>query len=517
MEEWQRRQRAEKEAARKKKTESAELLRGYRGGVNDEELKLRTLREEERRKTIDAQQHLHNYKGVGGVNEEDLKLRALREEERRKAMEAEQNLHNYKGVGGVNEEELKLRALKEEERRKTMDAQQNLHQYNGTAAVEQQLLQQQKNPKKQTEDANLPVPVNAGSASNKDHLAGVDFGSVSDRAAALAAAAEAAGEIPSPTASYQGGKGSKPTVNANPKTEEASETTIPSVPAIHDQSSPVEEDWLVVDDEKTKGSSSPTEPGSTEESAESPVPATGDAVQDDEKKESFPSEEVLDTKVIPEKGSDLADETPNTATPLVAEEDEPLSTEPSSAPAIDTEEEAQPQTEPDKPQTPQAPTETSENNEKEKEASSGAGSELGSTGLPEPPAGALDTSPTATKESDSSPSQPVAVERAVIDTSHVDTSAPVIASPTSTTSGSPRGSPQSPAVGGKTRVNVLFSFGVVSTQDNPDLFGYMAAVEKVVLARLKKPNCDGITFDPKLRPFVKKTNNDRKSLFLHTV
>jgi hypothetical protein len=64
MEEWQRKLKAEKEAARQKKTESAEILRGYRGELNDDELKLKALREEERKKHQDAQELLHNYKGL---------------------------------------------------------------------------------------------------------------------------------------------------------------------------------------------------------------------------------------------------------------------------------------------------------------------------------------------------------------------------------------------------------------------------------------------------------------------
>jgi hypothetical protein len=64
MEEWQRKLKAEKEAARQKKTESAEILRGYRGELNDDDLKLKTLREEERKKHQDAQELLHNYKGL---------------------------------------------------------------------------------------------------------------------------------------------------------------------------------------------------------------------------------------------------------------------------------------------------------------------------------------------------------------------------------------------------------------------------------------------------------------------
>jgi hypothetical protein len=61
MEEWQRRVKAEKDAARKKKSESSEILHGYRGELRDEELKLKKLREEERQCQLDAERNLHSY------------------------------------------------------------------------------------------------------------------------------------------------------------------------------------------------------------------------------------------------------------------------------------------------------------------------------------------------------------------------------------------------------------------------------------------------------------------------
>ncbi len=64
MEEWQRKLKAEKDAARQKKSESAEILHGYRGDLKDDELKLKATRDEERKKAQDAQQILHNYKGT---------------------------------------------------------------------------------------------------------------------------------------------------------------------------------------------------------------------------------------------------------------------------------------------------------------------------------------------------------------------------------------------------------------------------------------------------------------------
>jgi hypothetical protein len=67
MEEWQRRMRAEKDAARKKKTEAASVLQNYRGGVKEEELKLTTIRKEERKKQEEAAKNLHSYRSIEPV------------------------------------------------------------------------------------------------------------------------------------------------------------------------------------------------------------------------------------------------------------------------------------------------------------------------------------------------------------------------------------------------------------------------------------------------------------------
>lgn len=63
MDEWNLRMRAQKEQERKKKTESAEILRGYRGGDVDEEArKLAALKLEDRRKHEEAERILREYR-----------------------------------------------------------------------------------------------------------------------------------------------------------------------------------------------------------------------------------------------------------------------------------------------------------------------------------------------------------------------------------------------------------------------------------------------------------------------
>lgn len=131
MEEWQRRMKAEKNAERQKKTESAEILRGYRGELHDEDLKSKALREEERKRHLDAQQNLHSYKGA-----------------------------QLEGGG---------------------------------------------KPKEQRPEQHYPTPVNSGQHDvTRDLMEGIVTGSVSERAAALAASAGAGFEpLVTPTMSQQ--------------------------------------------------------------------------------------------------------------------------------------------------------------------------------------------------------------------------------------------------------------------------------------------------------------------------
>jgi hypothetical protein len=63
MDEWNSRMRAQKEQERKKKTESAEILRGYRGGdLSEEDRKLAAIKLEDRRKQEEAERILREYR-----------------------------------------------------------------------------------------------------------------------------------------------------------------------------------------------------------------------------------------------------------------------------------------------------------------------------------------------------------------------------------------------------------------------------------------------------------------------
>lgn len=145
---------AEKEAERQKKAETASMLQGYRGGVKEEELKLKKEKDADRQKKLESASMLQGYRG--GVKEEDLKLKALREEERKRHEDAKRTLHSYQAK--------EVKTIPKE--RKSMGPQ--------TTAY--------------------PTPVNSGTDKNNNPLAGIEFGNVSERAAALAAAAESVSE-----------------------------------------------------------------------------------------------------------------------------------------------------------------------------------------------------------------------------------------------------------------------------------------------------------------------------------
>ena len=95
MDEWQRRMREEKQKDREKKNESANILKTYKGGVSEDEMKLTALKKEDRQKKTESAQLLQSYKG--GLKDEDTKLAAMKKEDMAKRSEATQYLQGYRG------------------------------------------------------------------------------------------------------------------------------------------------------------------------------------------------------------------------------------------------------------------------------------------------------------------------------------------------------------------------------------------------------------------------------------
>mmetsp|Transcript_47642 Transcript_47642/g.54019 ORF Transcript_47642/g.54019 Transcript_47642/m.54019 type:complete len:387 (-) Transcript_47642:165-1325(-) len=119
LDQWQAKQRAQKEDERKAKTEATAAIQGYRrSGLSEEETKLAGLREQQRMQKTEATAAIQGYRR-SGLSEEETKLAAFREEERMQKLNAEHQLHGYRGQ--QSEEEVKLAAQKQEELRRRQE------------------------------------------------------------------------------------------------------------------------------------------------------------------------------------------------------------------------------------------------------------------------------------------------------------------------------------------------------------------------------------------------------------
>jgi len=114
---------AMKEEERQRKLAADEMRKGYKGGVREDDLKLAEIKKEERLKKQAADEMRKGYKG--GVREDDLKLAEIKKEERLKKQAADEINRGYKG--GVKEEDLKLAEIKKEARQKEHDAANHNH------------------------------------------------------------------------------------------------------------------------------------------------------------------------------------------------------------------------------------------------------------------------------------------------------------------------------------------------------------------------------------------------------
>jgi len=124
LDQWQAKQRAQKEDERKAKTEATAAIQGYRrSGLSEEETKLAGLREQERMQKTEATAAIQGYRR-SGLSEEETKLAAFREEERMQKLNAEHQLHGYRGQ--QSEEEVKLAAQKQEELRRRQELESQL-------------------------------------------------------------------------------------------------------------------------------------------------------------------------------------------------------------------------------------------------------------------------------------------------------------------------------------------------------------------------------------------------------
>jgi hypothetical protein len=207
MEEWQRKVIEDKQKDRASRNTSKEMLATYSGsaGIKEDDLKLKLMREEHRKKQREAKSAMAKYKKKE-LSQDDVKLRAYREEQRRLQEDAERANHNYKKTE-LSEDDLKLRAYRDEQRRLQEDAERANHNYKKTELSEDDLklraLREEERKKQQEaekmwrafqnndvktekraerQDVTHP-PVE--SLEQDDTLANITAGSVSELAAAL--------------------------------------------------------------------------------------------------------------------------------------------------------------------------------------------------------------------------------------------------------------------------------------------------------------------------------------------
>jgi hypothetical protein len=96
--------------------------------LDDQYLKGKAAKEEDRQKKLAADEAKHGYKG--GINENDLKLAQIKKEQRKQMAATSQLNNGYSG--GVNENDLKLSKIKKEEREKKRAVDELNHGYGGS-------------------------------------------------------------------------------------------------------------------------------------------------------------------------------------------------------------------------------------------------------------------------------------------------------------------------------------------------------------------------------------------------
>jgi len=121
-------QKAQKEKERDGKQATAEMMRQYKGGVNENDLILSTIKKETRKNKEDAANYLHEKltKESQALDDQFLKEKAAKEEDKRGKLATAEMLSQYKG--GVNENDLKLNKIKKEARNNAKMTQNYLHQ-----------------------------------------------------------------------------------------------------------------------------------------------------------------------------------------------------------------------------------------------------------------------------------------------------------------------------------------------------------------------------------------------------
>lgn len=131
--EFQRQQKALRDAERDRKKNASSMLNKYRGGEDDvkEQMRLKALKDADRDNKKKASSMLNQYRGNEHDVEEQMKLKALKDADRDNKKKASSDLHKYRGNEHDVKEQMKLKAMKDAHRDNQKKASSNLHSYRG--------------------------------------------------------------------------------------------------------------------------------------------------------------------------------------------------------------------------------------------------------------------------------------------------------------------------------------------------------------------------------------------------
>jgi hypothetical protein len=137
MAEWQKQQKALKDAERDRKKNASSMLNNYRSGEHDkhikDQMKQKALKDAERDNKKNASSMLNNYRGGEHDIKEQMKQKALKDAERDNKKNASSMLHDFRG--GENDkhiqEKMKQKAQKDAERDNKKNASESLHNFRG--------------------------------------------------------------------------------------------------------------------------------------------------------------------------------------------------------------------------------------------------------------------------------------------------------------------------------------------------------------------------------------------------
>jgi hypothetical protein len=133
--EFQKQQKALKDAERNRKKNASSMLNNYRGSEHDnkDQNQLKVLKDAERDRKKNASSLLHNYRGGEHDIKDQKQQKALKDAERDSKKNASEMLHNYKGgEHDIKKDQKQQKILKDAERESKKNASEMLHNYKGS-------------------------------------------------------------------------------------------------------------------------------------------------------------------------------------------------------------------------------------------------------------------------------------------------------------------------------------------------------------------------------------------------